>query len=175
MLRLVRLRLACGPLSKPDATIQLAPITEAEALEVALWRYDPPYAFYNGSEAEVAVMLDSANRYRAVHVKGEFVGYVCAGPDARVAGQEPDADIDDLGWGFRPDLTGRRLASRWLPAVLALLADELTAPRQRVVIVAWNERSQAVARRLGFGGSVSHTGGGVEWVVMMRQRPAGAQ
>jgi [ribosomal protein S18]-alanine N-acetyltransferase len=103
------------------------------------------------------------------------VGYVCAGPDARVAGQEPDADLDDLGWGFRPDLTGRCLASTWLPAILALLADELTAPRQRVVVVAWNERSQAVARRLGFGGSIPHAGGGVEWVVMTRQRPGGAQ
>ncbi len=28
-------------------------------------------------------MLDVANRYRAVHVDGEFVGYVCVGPDAR--------------------------------------------------------------------------------------------
>ncbi len=145
-------------------------MTEADARRVALWRYEPPYDFYDGSEAEVAVMLDPVNRYFAVRAGDEFVGYVCVGPDARVAGQRPDAAMDDIGWGFRPDLTGRGIVSRWMPAVLELLSDWLRAPTQRVVIAAWNERSQATARRLGFADPAPLTNHNGEWLVLTRSR-----
>lgn len=151
--------------------IRIGRLSEAEARAVARWRYEPPYDFYDGSEAEVPVMLDPVNQYCSIHVDGEFVGYVCVGPDAMVSGQEADTDIDDLGWGFRPDLTGRGLASRWLPVALDLLADLLTAPTQRVVIAAWNERSQAVARRLGFEDPVPLSNAHGEWVMLSRARP----
>lgn len=130
--------------------LEITPMTEAAARSITLWRYEPPYDFYDVPEAEVPVMTDPANNYFAVHADGELVGYVCVGPDARVAGQQADPQVDDIGWGFRPDLTGRGIASRWIPEVLELLHDLLRAPTQRVVIAAWNERSQAAARRLGF-------------------------
>lgn len=150
--------------------IELAPMTEAEARGIARWRYEPPYDFYDGSEAEVPVMLHPANRYFAVRADGALVGYACVGPDARVAGQQADEEVDDIGWGFRPDLTGQGIASRWLPDVLDLLADVLRARTQRVVIAAWNGRSQAAARRLGFDSPVpfsNHTG---EWIAFTRAR-----
>jgi RimJ/RimL family protein N-acetyltransferase len=150
--------------------IELNPLAAAEARQVALWRYEAPYNFYDGSEAEVSVMLDPANQYRAVHVDSEFVGYVCVGPDAMVSGQEVDPEVNDIGWGFRPDLTGRGLASRWLPMVLDLLGDLLHAPTQRVVIAAWNERSLAVALRLGFENPVPLKNADGDWVVLSRSR-----
>lgn len=151
--------------------IELVPMTVAAARSIALWRYEPPYDFYDGSAAEVPVMLDPANTYFAVLVAGALVGYVCVGPDARVAGEQADDEADDIGWGFRPDLTGRGIASRWLPVVLELLGEVVHARTQRVVIAAWNERSQAAARRLGFHAPVRLTNDAGEWVVLTRARP----
>ena len=92
------------------------------------------------------------------------------GPDARVAGQLAASEIDDIGYGFRPDLTGRGIASGWLPEVLEMLDDLLLAPGQRVVIAAWNERSQAVARKLGFRDAASFENDQGRWVELARAR-----
>ncbi len=149
--------------------IQLVAMSVSDARAIADWRYEPPYDFYDGSEAEISVMLDPVNWYRSIRASGEFVGYVCVGPDARVAGQLAVPEIDDIGWGFRPDLTGRGIASGWLPDVLELLDGLAVRPKQRVVIAAWNERSQAVARRLGFvdAGSLDNELG--RWVELERR------
>ena len=147
-------------------------MTEEAARKIAAWRYEPPYDFYDGSEAEVAVMLDPTNRYFTVRADDDLVGYVCVGPDARVAGQDADSEMDDIGWGFRPDLIGRGVASRWLPEVLELL-DQIQVLRsqvQRVVIAAWNERSLTAARRLGFGNPVRLSNDAGEWVTLTRGR-----
>jgi len=145
-------------------------MSEADARAIASWRYAPPYDFYDGSEADVVVMLDPVNRYRSIRFEAELVGYVCVGPDARVAGQLAAPEIDDIGYGFRPDLTGRGIASGWLAEVLELLDELPLAPRQRVVIAAWNERSQAVARKLGFRHAGSFENDQGCWVELVRAR-----
>ncbi|WP_249019520.1 GNAT family N-acetyltransferase [Conexibacter sp. S30A1] len=145
-------------------------MSEADARAITSWRYAPPYDFYDGSEADVVVMLDPVNRYRSIRFEGELVGYVCVGPDARVAGQLAASEIDDIGYGFRPDLTGRGIASGWLPEVLETLDDLLRAPRQRVVVAAWNERSLAVARRLGFRDAASFENDHGRWLELVRAR-----
>ena len=156
----------------PDISLRLAPFTEAEARTVVGWWYEPPYDFYNGNEAEIPVFLDPVNRYYAVHVGGDLVGYVCVGLDARVQGQEAEAGVDDIGWGFRPDLTGRGIASRWIPEALGRMTGELRQARQRVVIIDWNKRSQAAAERLGFQQTGMHHNDVGAWVVMTRANPA---
>ena len=147
-------------------------MTEEAARAIATWRYEPPYDFYDGSDAEVAVMLDPTNRYFTVRADDDLVGFVCVGPDARVAGQHPDSEMDDIGWGFRPALTGRGVASRWLSEVLELLdqIQVLRSQTQRVVIAAWNERSITAARRLGFGNPVPLSNAAGEWVILTRRR-----
>jgi hypothetical protein len=50
-------------MTRPSATVVLVPMDGAEAASVARWRYPAPFDFYDGSEAEVAVMLDPANGY----------------------------------------------------------------------------------------------------------------
>lgn len=119
-------------------------------------------------------MLDRVNGYKAVLVDGKFVGYVCAGPDARVAGQLEMDGVDDIGLGFRPDLTGHGVASAWAPIVIDLLTASIAAPEQRVVIAAWNKRSQKVARHAGFDHPIPHVNSDGEWVVLTRQVMRGA-
>jgi GNAT superfamily N-acetyltransferase len=144
-------------------------MTEELARALAGWRYSPPYDFYDGADADVAGMLDPVNGYRGVRLNGEFVGYVCAGPDARVAGQVAMDRVDDIGLGFRPDLTGRGIASAWVPVVIGRLTAQLSAPVQRVVIAAWNERSRAVALRAGFDHPILHVNDDGEWFVLKRK------
>ena len=160
-------------MSRPEGPIRVAALSEPEARVIAQWRYQHPYDFYDGDEREIEVMLDPAHHYYAVHAVDELVGYICVGPDARVAGQEPINDIDDLGWGFRPHLVGRGIASRWLPSALELIRDELTKPRHRVIVINWNGRSQTVARRMGFEASGTHRNAHGDWVLMCRPRPSG--
>ena len=152
----------------PDREPTLTPMGGVEAAAVARWRYPPPYDFYDGSEAEIAEMLDPANGYRAVRVEGEFVGFLCAGPDARVEGQVGVAGIEDIGWGFRPDLVGRGLASGWAVAAVETLSAFTSAQRQRVVIATWNGRSLAVARRLGFAEPTAHVNATGHWTILTR-------
>lgn len=160
-------------MSRPGGSIVVAPLTAPDVHAIAQWRYEPPYDFYDGDEQEIAVMLDPANNYYSVGRDRELVGYLCIGPDARVAGQAPIDDADDLGWGFRPDLIGRGIASRWIPVALARVDEQLTKRWQRVTVISWNQRSQAAARRMGFERSGTHHNAHGDWVVMCRLRPRG--
>jgi ribosomal-protein-alanine N-acetyltransferase len=157
-------------LSTSDASVRLAVMSEADAREIAAWRYDQPYDLYDGSEAEVAVMTDPVNRYRSLRRDGELIGYACVGEDALVAGQASEPDVDDIGLGFRPDQIGRGQARTVLPEVLALLGEELTAPRQRVVIAQWNQRAISAARAVGFEPEGVHSNDAGDWVVLTRTK-----
>lgn len=159
------------PPSPQGDPIELGPVTRAEAEAAAGWRYLPPDDFYDGSPEEVDTMLDPANGYLAVRAAGEFVGFICAGPDARVAGQPALEDAEDIGWGFRPDLIGRGVASRWAEAAVAEITRRSRAERQRVAIVAWNGRSLALAHRLGFSDPRPHHNATGEWTILTRPVP----
>ena len=107
------------------------PITEADALVILAWRYDPPYTTYNAMTAETAEpggfdylgeMLDTRSPYFAVRsISGEGwereppAGFFALGSACEVGSEldapagphlyRPDGSIT-IGLGLRPDLTG---------------------------------------------------------------------
>jgi RimJ/RimL family protein N-acetyltransferase len=155
-------------------------MTEAEARAVAGWRYDGPYALYDGSDdpAALAEMLDPANPYyAALTPAGEFVGYFCYGPPATVGGERHrDAfggeGVLDVGLGMRPDLTGRGLGLAFVRAGLDFARARFAPRRFRLAVATFNRRAIAVYGRAGFRreGAIVVDGpdGGREFAIMSR-------
>jgi RimJ/RimL family protein N-acetyltransferase len=143
-------------------------LTEADANEIAKWRYGDAYSLYDVDDAER--LLDPAYEYHAaVGRDDELVGYCCFGADARVPGLGEDADVLDVGGALRPDLTGIGLGAGFLRAACRL-GEELHNPgAYRVVIAAFNKRAQRVAYALGFERVGVHSVDGREYVLMQRR------
>jgi ribosomal-protein-alanine N-acetyltransferase len=152
--------------------LRLAPLTREEAESTAKWRYGPELATYDGVAATVEDMLDPGNQYHSIHLDGEYIGYVCVGPDARAAGLPGVAGVDDIGIGLAPEHVGRGL-SRWLlPAVLKSLEERgvLKGAVLRGVVLDWNGRSLSAAQRAGFAVTGEHRVGERRFIVITRPR-----
>jgi RimJ/RimL family protein N-acetyltransferase len=121
--------------------------TEAHAHEVARWRYEPPYDFYDlaSDPDDEAAMRDPARaaHYRAVPANGgeqlEAFWYF----------DWPD-DAVEVGIGLRPDLTGRGQGEAFLSAQLAYAARAWQPTTFRLFVADWNERAIRLYERFGF-------------------------
>jgi ribosomal-protein-alanine N-acetyltransferase len=96
-----------------------------DAAAVASWRYPPPFDLYDSTSADDLSGPDGGGHgyYALTTAGGELVGFCCLGPAGRVPGQDDEQGTLDLGLGIRPDLVSQGLASRALPAILALAAE----------------------------------------------------
>ena len=125
-------------------------LTDAEAQDIAGWRYDPPYDFYD-VDVGAPVLLAPGARFSAVRDgDGALVGYCCFDAEARVPG---GAYIDaalDVGWGMRPELTGRGHGREFVSAIVAHALPRAAPRPLRVTIAEWNGRSRAAAASAGF-------------------------
>lgn len=131
------------------------PIDEASAREIALWRYPPPYDFYNcpddGVEGEVLCLLNPDHQYRTVWDQdGGLVGYAGFGEDCRVPGGDYGADALDVGGGLRPGRCGRGLGAGFWGAVLEVARRHYAPEAFRVTVAAFNKRALRVWERLSF-------------------------
>lgn len=135
---------------------QLQPMSEAEAREIATWRYPKPYRVYNPGPDAVASLLDERNNYYAVHDRdGVLVGFFCFGRDARVvSGLRPDELADsgalDVGLGMRPDLTGHGHGDDFLRAGLDFARERFRPTYFRLAVLTFNRRAIAAYLRAGF-------------------------
>jgi [ribosomal protein S18]-alanine N-acetyltransferase len=160
----------------------LTPITRIDAQAISRWRYDGPYAVYNGSPASVASLLQPRYLYHSVHdVLGELVGYFCFGEDARVsAGRRPGLydreDALDVGLGMRPDLTGKGLGEEFVRAGLEFAEETYSPPAFRLTVATFNQRAIRVYERVGFERvetfGATRLNGEREWLLMRRARLA---
>jgi ribosomal-protein-alanine N-acetyltransferase len=136
----------------------LAPMTQAEAEEIATWRYPGEYAFYNADwiPEGLAELLDPARRrdeYASARADGELEGFVQLAPAPGPA--------TEIGLGLRPDLTGRGLGAAFTQAAIAL-ARAHGAERITLAVAAFNLRAIRVYERAGVaetGRHVRHLGG----------------
>jgi ribosomal protein S18 acetylase RimI-like enzyme len=136
--------------------VQFCPITVSEADEIATWRYQPPYDFYNWDPADdPAELLIATPPFLAAHDDlGNLVGFLCFGAAAQVPGGR-DADLYrdnllDIGLGMRPDFTGRGIGQAFFEAALKCSA-ALFQPRGfRLTVATFNERAIRVYERIGF-------------------------
>jgi RimJ/RimL family protein N-acetyltransferase len=111
------------------------PLTSEEARAIAAWSYEQPFDLDDLSADHAVVRLtarDSDGRgYYPVEVGGEIAGFVCFGPEGRVAGQEPESGTVDVGAGLDPDRVGQGLATALMPEVVRFTTERFGAARLR--------------------------------------------
>lgn len=139
-----RSRAACHP--RRLVAVKVVPLEEQHANEIAEWRYEFPYEWYDtaADPHRVELFVNPARRegLRAVvDERGELVGFfnfVREGGEVRI------------GLGMRPDLTGRGLAQPFIQAGLEYAGLQWEPLRFRLWVAAWNERALRAYRRAGF-------------------------
>ena len=127
--------------------IEIRPITDEDARELAGWRYEPPYDFYDGDAEpdDLAALLDPERRgdryYCAFDESEDLVGFFYF----VVRGDEVE-----VGLGLRPDLTGRGLGAEYLERGLEFAERHFGLTRFRLYVATFNERAIKVYERAGF-------------------------
>jgi [ribosomal protein S18]-alanine N-acetyltransferase len=126
--------------------VRIEPLTEQHANEIAEWRYEFPYEWYDTASdpRRIELFANPARRdgLRAVVADdGELIGFfnfVREGDEVRV------------GLGIRPDLTGQGLGAQFIDAGLRYATAEWSPRRFRLWVAWWNERALRAYRRAGF-------------------------
>ena len=120
--------------------------TEGHVNEVAGWRYDPPYDFYDlaSDPADEAAMRDPARTGHCRAVLGE------GGCLDAFWYFDWHGDVVEVGIGLRPDLTGRGLGESFMRAQLDYALQSWQPETFRLFVAAWNERAIRLYTRLGF-------------------------
>ena len=126
--------------------MRIEPLTEQHALEIAEWRYEFPYEWYDTASdpRRIELFANPARRdgLRAVVADdGELIGFF---------NFVREHDEVRIGLGMRPDLTGQGLAQPFIEAGLDYARAQWEPLRFRLWVARWNERALRAYRRAGF-------------------------
>jgi [ribosomal protein S18]-alanine N-acetyltransferase len=159
-----------GPVTM--AALVFRPMTQTEAQEVADWKYDDPYSFYDMSRDpdDLQELLDPTRRaqsgYHTALDGSDLVGFFAF---------RKEGDTVEIGLGLRPDLTGRGVGRDFLLAGLRFAGDSFAPQVFRLAVASFNKRAIRVYERVGFQRSrdfMHETNGGVhEFVEMVMNAP----
>jgi [ribosomal protein S18]-alanine N-acetyltransferase len=127
--------------------LEIRQMLQVHAEEIATWRYEPPYSFYDSDAdaGDLALLLDPETR--------EGTYFAAFGADASLLGFfefRPHGDDLVVGLGLRPDLTGRGLGLEFVGAGLAFARRRFEPSRFRLSVATFNERAIRVYERAGF-------------------------
>jgi [ribosomal protein S18]-alanine N-acetyltransferase len=143
---------------------------DADANEVAHWRHDPPYDFYDSTAdpADLAELLDQERR-RGIY-------FTVLDGENRLAGFFQFARKDgtvEVGLGLRPDLTGRGRGAEFVVSGLAFARARFSPQRFTLSVATFNERAIGAYERVGFRRGEVYThetnGGEYEFLPMWRE------
>jgi ribosomal-protein-alanine N-acetyltransferase len=122
-------------------------MTQADAEEIAAWRYEPPYSFYDATADadDLRLLLDAESRedrnFSVFDEGAALVGFFEYKPRG--------ADVE-IGLGLRPDLTGRGLGLEFVEASLAFGRERFRPETFRLAVATFNRRAIRVYERAGF-------------------------
>ena len=138
---------ASTPAPEVLVRFEFTKMTDEEAQEIAGWRYDPPYDFYDwvSDPEDLAEFLDPHRRgddyFAAFDEKGALVGSFQFKRDGKVVG---------VGLRLRPDLTGKGLGHGFLLAGLEFARRCFSPGLFRLSVATFNERAIKVYEGVGF-------------------------
>jgi [ribosomal protein S18]-alanine N-acetyltransferase len=126
--------------------LRILPMTQSDAEEIAGWRYEPPYSFYDADADadDLRLLLDPAtreNRYFAAFQREQLVGFFEF---------KPRGEDVELGLGLRPDLTGRGLGLEFVAAGMAFGRERFRPRTFTLAVATFNARAIRVYERAGF-------------------------
>jgi RimJ/RimL family protein N-acetyltransferase len=143
--------------------VKIEPMTQRDFDELAKWRYEPPYDFY---DSDVEPVLNPERFFSARDDDGVLVGFYYF---------EEKPDALEYGLGLRPDLVGHGFGLDFFCAGLAFGRDRFRPPLVRLFVAAFNRRAITVYERAGFSETGRHIRsferfGEVEFVEMEEER-----
>jgi len=126
--------------------VNVTAMTEDYAAEIATWRYEFPYEWYDtASDPRRVELFSSASRREGLRAvvgdEGDLVGFF---------NFVREHDEVRIGLGMRPDLTGQGLAQPFIEAGLEYARAQWEPLRFRLWVARWNERALRAYRRAGF-------------------------
>ncbi|MDP6822549.1 MAG: GNAT family protein [Dehalococcoidia bacterium] len=148
------------------------PMTDDQARVVAGWKYEGIYAFYDweADADDLAELLDPVKRAR------DRTHAVLGDDDSLVGffGFTLDGSTVEVGFGLRPDLTGRGLGLSFVNAGLEFAREHYAPSTFRLMVAAFNQRAITVYERAGFQGqrTFRHRTNGGEFDFVEMSRPA---
>ncbi|WP_165279922.1 GNAT family N-acetyltransferase [Paenibacillus protaetiae] len=135
---------------------RFGPMDLTHAKQILDWTYDPPYHLYSleASEEDQAELLNGAYYY-AESDSGELTGFFCVGSSARVPGGYPlgiyaGDDCLDIGFGLRPDYTGRGHGPEFIRQVMRYVDAEYRPTKLQLVVASFNRRAIRAYEKAGF-------------------------
>ena len=126
--------------------MKIEALNEEHAEEIATWRYEFPYEWYDTASDPRRIEL-FANPLRRDGLRAVI------GDDGTLVGFfnfVRESDEIRIGLGMRPDLTGQGLAQPFILAGLNYASLEWRPKRFRLWVARWNERALRAYRRAGF-------------------------
>ena len=153
----------------------LRQMDDADANEVARWRHDPPYDFYDSTAdpADPAELLDQERR------RGVYFSVLDG--ENRLAGffqfekfERKDGTVE-VGLGLGPDLTGKGPGAGFVLSGLAFARARFSPQRFTLSVATFNERAIGAYERVGFrrgGVYTRETDGGEEYGFLPTWREA---
>lgn len=125
-----------------------------KAADIAGWRYDVPYDFYNNDDtAEGRAELMNGSYY-ALLEDNKLIGYFCTGSSAQVPiGKEYgmyEEDAIDMGLGMHPALTGKGRGVSFCTFILKELEARYPGVPVRLTVATFNKRAIHLYEKLGF-------------------------
>lgn len=119
-------------------TYSVEQMTAAAFDDMASWRYDPPYDFY---DSDVDPVLNPERFFAVRDEPGAVVGHYYF---------EQKGDTLEYGIGLRPELTGQGLGLEVFLAGLDFARERFAPTTITLAVAAFNARAITVYKRAGF-------------------------
>ena len=113
-------------------------MTSEDFEDMASWRYEQPYDFYDG---DIDPVLNPERFFAVRDESGAFVGNYYF---------EQKGDVVEYGLGLRPELTDRGLGTEFVRAGLDFARARFSPIAITLAVAAFNERAIRVYERAGF-------------------------
>ncbi|RLQ96343.1 N-acetyltransferase [Falsibacillus albus] len=143
------------------------------AKQILNWKYEQPYDFYNNEENEenLAELLEN-HYFSAVDQHDVLIGYCCIGKAAQVpTGSQFGAyteEMDDIGIGLRPDLTGQGFGKTFFKSVIEFVSVKKGNGPLRLTVADFNERAIHLYKQFGFKKVLEFNRGTSTFVTMIK-------
>ena len=125
------------------------------AVLISKWKYDSPYDFYNSEESEEYFDELINDNYYSIHNIDEMIGFYCAGSASTVPNEVSkkiyaDDDYIDIGFGMRPDLTGKGSGREFVKFIMNSVLKTYPGKKLRLTVADFNKRARRVYEDVGF-------------------------